>query len=84
MTFKQTVDDVFLKHPRDVNEHYLEHLLYTVKVAFYLIFTALCAVLHGLCPKILVTTTSDRVIALADKMKEKRKLLQASLDQQKL
>lgn len=83
MTFKKTVDDIFLKHPRDVGEHYFEHLFFTVKIAFYLIVTALCAVLHGLCPKILVTTTSERVIALADKMKAKRIQLQASLDKQR-
>lgn len=69
----EVLDDVFLKHPRTAGEHYLQHLWYTVKVAGYLIVSACCAVLHGLFPKILQTTTSDRIIALANNMLERRK-----------
>lgn len=67
------VDDVFCKHPRSVGETYLQHLLFTLYIAFYLVVTALCAVLHGLFPKIFQTTASDRVIAMAADMQERRK-----------
>lgn len=66
------IDDIFLKHPREAGEHYLQHLFYTIKVATYLIISAFCAVTHGLIPKILRTTTSDRIIALAENMKQRR------------
>ncbi len=71
--FLRTVDDIFLKHPREAGEHYIEHLFYTIKVATYLLISAFCAVTHGLFPKFFRTTTSDRVIALAENMQNRRK-----------
>jgi hypothetical protein len=67
-----TIRELFTEHPHSVGESYLEHLLFTLKIAFYLLVTALCAVLHGIFPKILQTTTSDRIIALAQDMQERR------------
>ena len=64
--------ELFTEHPRSVGESYGEHLFFTIKIAFYLILTAICAVLHGLFPKILQTTTSDRIIALADDIQRRR------------
>lgn len=66
------IDEIFFKHPREAGEHYFEHLYYTLKVASYLIISALCAITHGLIPKFCVTTTSDRVIRLAKSMEERR------------
>lgn len=61
-----------IKHLEDAGENYFVHLGFTLKVAGYLIVTAFCAVIHGLFPVILLTTTSDRVIALADDIKRRR------------
>lgn len=66
------LDEIFFKHPREAGEHYFEHFYYTVKVAGYLVVCALCAITHGLIPKLCVTTTSDRVIRLAKSMQERR------------
>lgn len=67
-----TLNKVFLAHPREVGESYGQHFWYTIKVAFYLFLTGFAAITHGLFPSILQTTTSDRVIALADDMKARR------------
>jgi hypothetical protein len=69
----EMVNDVFLEHPRAAGEHYFQHLFYTVQIAGNLLLSALCAVTHGLFPKFFQTTTSDRVIALANDMLERRK-----------
>jgi hypothetical protein len=71
--FMSLVDDIFLKHPRDAGEHYFEHLWYTLKIAFMLLLCACTAILHGFVPRILQTATSDRVLALADDMRARRK-----------
>ncbi len=57
-------DEVFLEHPREAGEEYGEHLLFTLRVAGYLVATSLCLVIHGLIPRFHQTTTSRRIAAL--------------------
>jgi hypothetical protein len=71
--FHAFVDDVFLKHPREAGEHYLVHLWEALKMAFALLICVCTAVIHGLLPKFFKTTTGDRVMKLADHIRERRK-----------
>ena len=57
-------DEIFLEHPRTAGEEYGEHLLFTLKIAGYLVATSVCLVIHGLFPRFHQTTTSRRVAAL--------------------
>ena len=58
------LDGVFFEHPREAGEEYGEHLLFTLKVAGYLVATSVCLVIHGLIPHFHQTTTSRRIAAL--------------------
>ncbi len=71
--FHAFVDDVFLKHPREAGEHYLLHLFEALKMAFTLLLCVFTVVTHGLFPKFFKTATGDRVIKLADHIRERRK-----------
>ena len=52
---------VFLDHPREAGETYLQHLRFTLRCAGALLVTALALVLHGLIPALLPTWASERI-----------------------
>ena len=63
----------FTKHPKEVNETYLEHMWCALKFSFKLEYLALCAFIHAIFPFLCETTASDGIKELNDCMQERRK-----------
>ena len=71
--FHAFVEEVFLKHPHEAGESYFKHLFEALKIAFTLLLAVCTAIIHGVFPKFFKTTTGDRVMKLADDIRERRK-----------
>ena len=63
----------FTKHPKSVNETYLEHMMCALKFAFKLECLAFAAIIHAMFPFLCETTASDGIKELNDCMQERRK-----------
>jgi hypothetical protein len=57
-------DDLFLPHPRTVNESYFEHAGFAGRFAATLFLAALCALVHAVFPAIFDKTASKMVAKL--------------------
>jgi hypothetical protein len=57
-------DDLFLAHPRTVNESYFEHAGFAGRFAATLFLAALCALVHAVFPAIFDKTASKMVAKL--------------------
>lgn len=64
---------LFLQHPRTVGENYGEHFAAASGFGFSMIVGGLACVVHGLIPGVFVTTGSDTVLRLHDRMVVNRK-----------
>jgi len=62
------IQRLFLQHPRTVGENYGEHFAAASGFGFSMIFGGLACVVHGLIPGVFVTTGSDTVCRLHDRM----------------
>lgn len=49
------------EHLEKANEHYFEHMLVALKIAFQLLLGALMAFVHALLPSVFVTSASDKI-----------------------
>ena len=56
---------LFLDHPRDVEESYLQHLATAWGVGFRLARLSATALLHGVVPGVAKTAVSDEIKAMA-------------------
>ena len=63
----------FTKHPKEVNETYLEHMWCAIKFSFKLECLACCAFIHAIFPFLCKTTASDGIKKLNDCMQNRRK-----------
>ena len=63
----------FTKHPKSVNETYLEHMMCALKFAFKLECLAFCAFIHAVFPFLCKTTASDGIKELNDCMQKRKK-----------
>ena len=63
----------FTKHPKSVNETYLEHMMCALKFAFKLECLAFAAIIHAIFPFWFETTASDGIKNLNDCMQKRRK-----------
>ena len=63
----------YTKHPKSVNETYLEHMMCALKFAFKLECLAFAAIIHAMFPFLCETTASDGIKELNDCMQETRK-----------
>ena len=63
----------FTKHPKTVNETYLQHMWCAMKFSCKLECLAFAAIIHAIFPFLFVTTASDGVKKLNDCMKNRRK-----------
>jgi hypothetical protein len=54
-------EELFLKHPRSVGEGYFEHQGRAFGFAAALIIAGLACLVHGLLPRLCVTSASDTV-----------------------
>ena len=64
--------NIFTKHPKEVNETYLEHMWCALKFSFKLECLAFCAFIHAIFPFLCETTASDGIEELNDFMKKRR------------
>ena len=62
----------FTKHPKKVNETYLEHMWCAIKFSCKLEYLAFCAFIHAIFPFLCETTASDGIKKLNDCMKNRR------------
>lgn len=69
---KRSFERLFLDHPRDVGETYVEHMGASAAYGFRLLGMAGAAFVHALFPSLCRTTTSDRVCAMADEIRGRR------------
>ena len=64
----QTLNRLFVDHPREVEESYLEHMAASSRFGFKLLRLAACAFTHALIPGLFKTTVSDEIRATARTM----------------
>ena len=63
----------FTKHPKEVDETYLEHMWCALKFSFKLECLAFAAFIHAVFPFLCETTASDGIKKLNDCMQDRRK-----------
>jgi hypothetical protein len=66
--------NIFTKHPKEVNESYLQHLWVALKYSFTLFLLFLIAFTHSIFPFIFKNTTSKKIIKMAEDLKDRKKL----------
>ena len=65
--------NIFTKHPKEVNESYLQHLWAALKYSFSLFLLFLTAFIHSIFPFIFKNTTSAKIIKMAEDLKNRKK-----------
>lgn len=65
-------DSFLTRHLRDANEHYFEHLAFTIRVGATLVVIAAVVVVHGVFP-FLFTHTGSRMLARLNATMAKRR-----------
>ena len=65
--------NIFTKHPKEVNETYLEHMWCALKFACKLEYLSCCALIHAIFPFLCETTASDGIKELNDCMQNRNK-----------
>ena len=63
----------FTKHPKEVNETYLQQMWCALKFSIKLEYLAFCAFIHAVFPFLCETTASDGIKKLNDCMRKRRK-----------
>ncbi|HET6158750.1 MAG TPA: DUF6356 family protein [Dongiaceae bacterium] len=60
----QVLDRVFLAHPRTVDENYLEHGAFALRIASRLLLAGVAALIHAVVPCLCQTTASRIILAM--------------------
>ena len=60
--------NLFNKHPNEVGETYLQHLIIAWKYSLSLFQLFMIALIHGLFPFIFKKTVSDKIIKMGDEL----------------
>lgn len=68
----QLFSRLFLAHPREVGESYLEHAGAASSYGFRLLRASMAAFVHALVPGLCKTTASDCVCDMADELNGRR------------
>ena len=55
------IDQLFLKHPRDVNESYGQHFNVATRFGLLMVVAGVAAIIHGLVPAFF-TRTGSRIV----------------------
>ena len=63
----------FRKHPKEVNETYLEHMWCAIKFSAKLEYLSCCAFIHAIFPFWFKTKASDGIKELNNCMQQRRK-----------
>ncbi|GGD80999.1 DUF6356 family protein [Croceicoccus mobilis] len=66
------IERLFLDHPRSVNETYGEHFIAASGFGLAMIAAGMACLLHGLLPRLFVTTGSDAIRRLHNRVIENR------------
>ena len=61
----------FRKHPKEVNETYLEHMWCALKFSVTLYYLSYIALVHSIFPFLFTTTASDKLYRLIDEMEDR-------------
>ena len=64
--------NIFTKHPKEVGESYLQHLLVALKYSFTLFLLFLTTFIHSIFPFIFRNTTSSKIIKMAEDLKNRK------------
>jgi len=64
--------NIFTKHPKEVGESYLQHLLVALKYSFTLFLLFLTTFIHSIFPFIFRNTTSSKIIKMAEDLKTRK------------
>ena len=64
--------NIFTKHPKEVGESYLQHLLVALKYSFTLFLLFLITFIHSIFPFIFRNTTSSKIIKMAEDLKTRK------------
>ncbi|MBA3049709.1 MAG: hypothetical protein KKE42_05135 [Alphaproteobacteria bacterium] len=64
----RTFHRLFVEHPRQVEESYLEHMAASSRFGFRLLKLAACAFAHALVPGVHKATVSKSVCCMAEEM----------------
>lgn len=70
----------FTEHPASVNETYIEHLRAASSFAFSMIGAGIACLVHALLPFLFVTTASETIKTLHERMVTKRIATKAGTD----
>ena len=62
---------LFLHHPRQVDESYLEHAIFAGRIALRMLGAATAAFVHALIPAMFEKTASRIVLELSEEMRER-------------
>jgi hypothetical protein len=65
------IDRLFLRHPRDVNESYGEHMMVASRIGVTLIGAGLASLVHGLVPGWFTRTGSSMIRRLHKEISER-------------
>ena len=61
----------FTAHPQETGETYLQHLRFTSKMSFHLLYVGLVIMVHGLFPFLFTRKASTEVIKIFHVMKKR-------------
>lgn len=64
--------NIFTKHPKEVGETYFQHLWIALKYSFKLLLLFVITFIHSIFPFIFKTTTSAKIIEMAEKLKNRK------------
>jgi len=67
-----TMANIFTKHPKEVGETYFQHLWVSLKYSFKLLLLFIFAFIHSIFPFIFKTTTSAKIIKMAEELKNRK------------
>lgn len=65
------MSNIFTDHPREVGETYLQHLWGALKYSLTLLGLFYIALIHSILPFIFKKTVSDKIIKMAEKLKNR-------------
>ena len=62
------------KHLQDVNMSYTEHMMFSLNLSKIFLGAGFKAIIHAFFPDVLITSSTDSIELLNDKMKHRSKL----------
>lgn len=62
------------KHLEDVNMTYTEHMMFSLGLSKIFLLASVKAIIHAFIPDVLITSSTDYIKLLKDKMKHRSKL----------